>query len=127
MNEFQEQSDRRFTDQSLEEQLALALARVEPSPDFAAGVLARVAGMGARREPWWKRVAGAVFAPGSLRWAPAFAAIVLVAAGTVYHEHQRVVEGLRAKQQLLEALRITNAKLQETGMRVAQVETRSKE
>jgi hypothetical protein len=53
---------------------------------------------------------------------PALAAIALIAGGVVYQEHERTVEGLRAKQQLLEALRITNATLRETGARVAQVE-----
>jgi len=125
MNEFEEQKDRQSSEQSLEEQLVLALARQEPPPDFTARLMARVAEVEARpTDSWWKRFAVALSPAHALRWAPALAAIVLIAGGMVYREHERAVEGLRAKQQLLEALRITNAKLRETGSRVAQVETR---
>jgi hypothetical protein len=123
MNGFEEQGKDRLSGQSLEEQLSNALARCEPSADFTKGVLARVRELeGRRAQPWWMIVRNA-FRAQSVRWAPALAAIILVAGGIVYQEHERTVEGLRAKQQLLEALRITNAKLRETGARVAQVET----
>lgn len=123
---------------NLEEQLANALenalTRCEPPADFTKNVLARVAELDARSEqPWyarlWRNIASKGFSLRPLRWAPALAAIVLIAGGMVYQEHVRTVEehvrtveGLRAKQQLLEALRITNATLRETGARVAQVE-----
>jgi len=125
MNGFEEQgSDRRTgesTGEPLDEQLASVLARREPPADFTRNVLARVAEIEVQRaRPWWKRLGG--FPVLSLRWVPALAAIALIAGGVVYQEHERTVEGLRAKQQLLEALRITNATLRETGARVAQVE-----
>jgi hypothetical protein len=117
MNEFDEQESKR---ESLEEQLTKALARCEPSADFTKNVLGRVAELEAERaQPWWKIATNGF----SLRWAPALAAIALLAGGMLYQEHERTAEGLRAKQQLLEALRITNATLRETGARVAQVET----
>jgi len=142
MNGFQEQGSNRpaggWTSgphgqlANLEEQLANALAnaltRREPQADFTKNVLARVADLDARSaQPWyarlWRNISGNGFALRPLRWAPALAALVLIAGGMVYQEHARTVEGLRAKQQLLEALRITNATLRETGARVAQVET----
>jgi len=144
MNEFKQQESNRPAGgrtgeppegQNLEEQLANALTRCEPPADFTKTVLARVAELDARSaQPWyarlWRNIAGNGFPLRPLRWAPALAAIVLIAGGMVYQEHVRTVEehvrtveGLRAKQQLLEALRITNATLRETGARVAQVET----
>ena len=137
MNGFEEQGNNRPAGgwageppevQSLEEQLANAMARCEPPADFTKNVLACVAELDARSaQPWyarlWPNIAGKGFPLRPLRWAPALAAIVLLAGGMVYQEHERTVQGLRAKQQLLEALRITNATLRETGARVAQVET----
>lgn len=123
MNGFEEQGNNRLSGESLEQQLANALARREPPADFTKNVLARVAELEARSaQPWWKRWEHGVPAL-SLRWAPALAAIALVAGSMLYQEHERTVAGLRAKQQLLEALRITNATLRETGARVAQFET----
>jgi|SRR5580693_5378865 hypothetical protein len=145
MNGFEEQGNNRPAGgwageppevQSLEEQLANAMARCEPPADFTKNVLACVAELDARSaQPWyarlWPNIAGKGFPLRPLRWAPALAAIVLLAGGMVYQEHvrtveehERTVEGLRAKEQLLEALRITNATLRETGARVAQVETK---
>jgi hypothetical protein len=132
MNGFEEQGSDRpaggWAGEHLEEQLANALARCEPPADFTKNVLARVAELDARSaQPWYARlrsnIAGNGFPLRPLRWVPALAAIVLLAGGMVYQEHERTVQGLRAKQQLLEALRITNATLRETGARVAQVET----
>ena len=137
MNGFEEQGNNRPAGgwageppevQSLEEQLVNAMARCEPPADFTKNVLACVAELDARSaQPWyarlWPNIAGKGFPLRPLRWAPALAAIVLLAGGMVYQEHERTVQGLRAKQQLLEALRITNATLRETGARVAQVET----
>jgi len=123
MNGFEEQENNRLSGESLENQLADALARREPPADFTKNVLARVAELEAQSaQPWWKRWGHSVPSL-SLRWAPAVAAIALVAGGMLYQELERTVEGLRAKQQLLEALRITNATLRETGARVAQIET----
>jgi hypothetical protein len=132
MNGFEEQGSDRpaggWAGEHLEEQLANALARCEPPADFTKNVLARVAELDARSaQPWYERLSWSIardrFPLRPLRWAPALAAIVLLAGGMVYQEHERTVQGLRAKQQLLEALRITNATLRETGARVAQVET----
>jgi len=111
----------------LEKALREALQREEPSPDFTARVMARVA-----EQPqvervvqhgeslsWWQRLTG-FFQVSQLQWATAGAlACLLVMAGLGLHryrEHRRQVEiemaeGERAKEQVLLALQITSAKL----------------
>jgi hypothetical protein len=108
-------------------ELEKALQREEPSPDFTARVMARLAEQPQpervvqRRETvsWWQRLTGFFQVP-QLRWAMAGAmACLLVMAGVGayrYREYQRQMaferaEGERAKEQVLLALRITSAKL----------------
>lgn len=93
----------------LEEQLRAALKREDPSPDFTARVLSRVA-----KQPE-KRTAGAwlheMLAVPRLRWATAAVAAIVIAAGVGVHvEEQRRAEGEAAKQQVMLALRITSEK-----------------
>ena len=77
----------------LEEELRKALARREPSPDFAVRVR-----RAARPRP--------VFAP--RRWLGAAAALVVIAGGAAgYREHQ----GRVAKEKVLLAMRIASGKL----------------
>lgn len=96
----------------LERQLKDALRRCDPPPNFTNRVLARVTAeqevtkISRRVSSWrWAR----------LRWAAAFAAIALSAAGiTGYRTHERRVEeaeALAAKKQVMIALRITGSKL----------------
>ena len=97
----------------LEDSLREALRR-EPAPEgFAERVLrAAESRPGVREEPGglWARL-GAAFRGPRLRWTAAFAAAAL-AFGTVEIRNQRErVEGERAKQQLMLALRITGGKL----------------
>ncbi len=85
----------------LEKQLRESLQAVEPADGFAERVQARI-----ERE---RRRPRAVL----YRWAPqALAASLLLAALGVYGWHaQRERQGLEARQQLLEALRVTGQKL----------------
>lgn len=92
----------------LERQLRTALQRQEPSAFFESKVLAA-----ARREEQGRRSAWRT------RWTAALATAAMLAAGVVW-QHQRDVEekaerarGEAAKAQLMRALKITSAKLQE--------------
>lgn len=88
----------------LEHQLREALQTVDPTDGFAERVQARIE----RERPRLRRPR-----PGLYRWAPqSLAAALLVAALGVYGWHaQRERQGLEARQQLLEALRVTGRKL----------------
>src|SRR5262245_3571254 len=111
----------------LEKALREALQREEPSPDFTARVMARVAEQPqvervvqhSETVSWWQRLTG-LFQVSQLRWATVGAmACLLVMAGFGVHryrEQQRQLaieraEGERAKEQVLLALQITSAKL----------------
>ena len=113
----------------LEEDLKQALAREEPAPQFADRVMARIAASRAeprpeppaRRVGSWRRLAE-FFQPVRTKWALAGAALCLsgmVAYGAHrFYEYQRqqqaqaeMIEGERAKEQVLLALRIASAKL----------------
>lgn len=82
----------------LEQELKQALERKQPPPDFAARVAAAAAG-------------GAVQARRPVRnlprWLPAAAAVLLIAGGAAYREHQ----GRVAKDRVMLAMRITAGKL----------------
>ncbi len=88
----------------LERELRKALRPVEPAAGFAARVQARIGREHLRRQRP---------RPTLYRWAPrALAAALLVAALGMYGWHaQRERQGLQARQQLLEALRVTGQKL----------------
>jgi len=88
----------------LEQQLREALRRVDPAEGFAERVQARIERE--RLRPQRPR-------PALYRWAPqALAAALLMAALGLYGWHaQRERQGLEARQQLLEALRVTGQKL----------------
>jgi len=102
MNPFDEEPS--GEDKQLESQLRDALRAVEPGDAFTEALLARLAserltGRGRRYSGWWL--------PASL------AAAVLVAVGTVQHlkaAHEREM-GLEARREVIEALRVTNQKL----------------
>lgn len=85
-----------------ERELRAALRRREPPAGFAERVLERAATQGAapvrRRRPW-------------LRWCAVAASLALLAAGG-YQYRERRLRGEEARDQLLEALRVTEAKLE---------------
>lgn len=104
----------------LEEQLKQALARQDPPEDFHARVLAAVEEQRVRSSRavwrWWARWAH------SWPLAPALAALLVLSAGAIYQEHQRVARGEAAKEKLLVAMRVAGAKLHEARDRVSKVE-----
>jgi hypothetical protein len=119
-----------------DDELKLALQREEPSPDFTARVMARIAQLPLsepqsvkieklrEQNEWWRKLSE-FFRPPQLRWAAAGAmAIILFATvfGVMqYREHQlelqrqaalaEQAEGERAKEQVMLAMRIASAKL----------------
>jgi len=98
-----------------EEELKQALKRQAPAADFTARVLARCAQEDAKaRSGFWH-----VFwtAP-AWRLSAVAAALLLVAGGTAYQQHEREVRGMAAKRQLILAMRIAGTKLQEVQQRV---------
>jgi negative regulator of sigma E activity len=96
---------------NLEDELRSALRRHEPSPDFTARVLARVAAAPMRQapRPW-------------VRWVAALAAALLLAVGGLgYRQYQ----GERAKSQMLLAMRIAASKLNKAQKKVQMITHRS--
>ena len=96
-----------------EAQMRKALARKEPSPQFTAKVMAELS----RREGQSKS--------GIRKWrwnwmAPVFAALMCVVVGLGYQHQRRVEEqqGLRARQQVMVALKLTGSKLRQTQMKL---------
>lgn len=116
----------------LEKALREALQREEPSPDFTARVMARLAEQ-PEPEPvvqpseqvhWWQRLVG-LFQMPQLQWvtAGALACVLLAAAFGVrqYRERQReIAEGERAKEQVMLALQIASTKLNAAQRKVRQ-------
>jgi hypothetical protein len=88
-----------------DERLRKALRPVDPGEPFTQGVLARVANEPARSTP-------RILRP-TLRWVSAGVAASLLLGVLVVHDWQvrRNQEGLEARRQLLEALRVTSNKL----------------
>lgn len=115
-----------------EDELKMALRREEPSPDFTDRVMARINNLPAQSKQeksrenidWWQKLL-VFFQPPSMKWAMAGAmAVVLLATifgVTRYREHQiqlkrqaeiaAEMEGQRAKEQVMLAMRIASAKL----------------
>lgn len=118
-----------------DDELKIALRRQEPSPDFTARVMARIAQEkeGARdgeterrgeKALSWLQKLGAIFTPPQMKWAMAGAMAALLIATTIgmnsYRQHQietqrqaeiAEAEGQRAKEQVMFAMRIASAKL----------------
>ncbi len=92
----------------MEHELKRVLRREQPSPDFAARVLAR-AEQEKLRQPWWK----SWFAVPRMRWAVAVVLIALVLGGVQYQrvQERRRAEGEAARQQVILALQIAGAKV----------------
>ncbi|MGA2132759.1 MAG: hypothetical protein ABSH50_10735 [Bryobacteraceae bacterium] len=96
---------------NLDDELRSALQRRQPSPDFTARVLARVAAESARPavRAW-------------PRWVAAMAASLLLAAGAMEYRHY---QGERAKAQVMLAMRITATKLNKAQKKVQMLTHRS--
>lgn len=110
----------------LENELRTALRREEPSPDFTDRVMAAVKTLPAnnhaeekREKIDWRSKITAILEPFQIKWAlaAATALMVLFAGLSVYRqiENQRlqaeIVEGERARQQVLLAMKLTSEKL----------------
>lgn len=94
-----------------DDELRKALRRRQPPQDFPEKVLARI-----RQRPAPRAVS-----PFRAWIAAAVAAVVLMTAGfSEYREHTRRIEGERAKEQLMLALRMTGATLRSVQERVQQ-------
>lgn len=108
-----------------EDELKKALARQEPSPDFAARVLAKTA---AQESPaLWPASAGFArrrffFSGLSLRFATLAALVLLLVAGFAYRRHIQIEKGEAAKKQLLVAMHIAGAQLRQAQLRVKRIE-----
>jgi negative regulator of sigma E activity len=89
----------------LEARLHRALRPVDPGEQFTQRVLARIASEPARSTPR--------LPPKPLRWASAALAASIIFGLVVAHQWQaqRTQQGLAARRQLLEALRVTSDKL----------------
>ena len=99
---------------SLEDDLRAALRRQEPPPGFAARVMSRL-----DRTPWWRAWR---------RWAVAAAMVLVVAAGAEYrHQRAERIAGEAARRQVLQALRITGAKLRLVQSKVQQTDSNRSE
>lgn len=116
----------------LEKALREAMQREEPSSDFTARVMARLADQPepepvvrpSERAHWWHRLVGLFQMPQLQRvTAGALACVMLAAAFGVhqYRERQReIAEGERAKEQVLLALQIASTKLNAAQRKVRQ-------
>jgi negative regulator of sigma E activity len=94
----------------IERELRAALRPVDPGERFSERVLARIAREPTRstRAPWLRRPAA-----GTYRWwGTGLAAMVILAVVAGHEVHvRRTEQGIEARRQLIEALRLTNEKL----------------
>ncbi len=95
----------------LERRLREALRPVDPGEDFTARVLARLAAEPAAAAG--RGHGSARLVPGRQLWIPLTLAASLVAAGVlgIQWRERRELRGLEARRELIEALRVTNQKL----------------
>jgi hypothetical protein len=97
----------------LEQELKQAMARKDPSPDFAVRVEARVRQKPSERPTVLEMPRRRVFV--MPRWVAAAAAVVVIAGSA---EGYRWHRGLEAKRQVMEAMRLTSEKLNHIQARV---------
>jgi len=113
----------------LEDDLKMALQRTEPSADFVNRVLARVNQPPPREPSWWERLT-VLLRPPRLQWVAAsvILSIMIPVAGVQYRKQQRMrVEGERAKEQLMFAVRVAGNRLhrvQQKVLEMGRMETR---
>jgi hypothetical protein len=102
-----------------EEQMQRALARREPSADFALRVLNAAAADKPPERLWneWLRDKWNT----ALRFAPVMAALALAAGGAFFQQRQRLEQGELAKHQLLVAVRIAGEKLHNAQQQVVSI------
>ncbi len=105
----------------LDDALREALRRQDPGPEFTARVLTAAAAA-QPKQSWWRALVAA-FHPARVRWATAaaLACLIVAGAGLEYRHEQEERQGLRAKEQLVLALRIAGTKLNQTRAHVQQL------
>jgi hypothetical protein len=94
---------------NLEDELKLALQRKEPPPGFRQRVLRQ-----AESSPYVRQPLRLSYRRRSYRSLAAAALLTLVLGGTTAHFIEQRREGERAKEQVLQALRITSHELRDT-------------
>ena len=99
-----------MNDDNLEQQLRAALRPVNPPEDFAAGVMARIAAERSVRRQRPRLLPRSPAASGWLGFGLAASVVVAVLLGHSWQE-RRMERGLEARRQLIEALRVTDEKL----------------
>lgn len=106
-------------DTRIEQELKRALQREDAPAGFTERVLAKVREQEARKEPWWTFMHRPAF-----RFASTAAVFVLMIGGVAeYRRYEQEREaGQAAKRQLMEALRVTGAKLHYAQQKVNEVE-----
>ena len=102
----------------LEKQLKQALERRDPSPDFAARVMARIAGQKQQREQAWWRVWPSPVWRAAL--AGGLACLLVAGAGLGYREHLERQRARQARDQILQALQVTGTQLSRVSRMVHQ-------
>jgi len=108
----------------LEEDLKLALQRIEPPPDFAARVLARANGKPPEPKAAWWQLLALLLRPPRIQWVALslIFSIMIPAAGIRYHREMRLrAEGERAKEQLMFAVHMAGSKLHKVQQRVLEM------
>jgi hypothetical protein len=99
------------TDEDLEKRLRAALRPVEPPAGFANRVMTRVGESEAQAPRGWRSARWRFAGVQPARWLPLALAASVIIAFVLVHEHHKREEGLQARQQLIEALRVTGEKL----------------
>ncbi len=95
----------------MEEKLKQALQQRDPSPDFSARVMAKIAAEKERKESsWWRTW---LIPAGAL-------ALLLIAVGAGYRQHVQQQRALEARNQIMQALQITGTQLNRVNRMVHQ-------
>jgi hypothetical protein len=107
----------------LEEDLKMALRRTEPPEGFAKRVLMRAKSPAPPEPSWWERLA-VLLRPPRVQWVAlsVVASILIPVAGVQYRQERRYrVEGEKAKEQLVLAVRVAGGKLHHVQQKVLEM------
>jgi len=106
----------------LEDELKTALRRMEPPAGFAERVLERAKTPALPEPAWWESLA-VLLRPPRLQWVAlsVVMSLMIPAAGVYRRERQERVEGERAKQQLMIAVRVAGNKLHRVQQKVLEM------
>lgn len=114
--------DPKFAPPELEQDLREALRPRSPSPSFTASVMQQIP---PDAQPARPRRARIFPFPRAARLAAVASILIVILAGTLaYQHHQRIVAGQRARRQVIIALQITHATLQQVAQNVSSIQNR---